>query len=86
MTKVNYEGKTITLKQDAYMTNYRDRVCYMAMGEYVAEGKTVECLVRWELTPEFAEASATEDDEADALLEDEGDACDWENPAEVVEL
>ncbi len=90
MTQISYNGKTITLKQDAYMTNYRDRVCYEALGEYEDNGETVTCMVRWELTPEYAEASAryteTEDAEYLAIVEDESNACDWENPAEVVEL
>lgn len=85
MTQINYNGKNITLRQDAYMTNYRDRVCYEALGEYEDSGETV--MVRWELTPEYAEASAryavTEDMDYLALIEDESNACDWDCPAAV---
>lgn len=101
--KVNFEGKSYELKQDAYATNYRDGVRYEAKA--VSEDGE-DCIVSWWTTAEWDEASeilqnyfhrstnpetgaqgevpmTEEEAGAEAYLQDEYNACDWENPAAV---
>lgn len=81
MTQIVFEGKVITLTQEAQMVNYQRRVCYEAMGKYEEGGEIVNCIIRWELKQEFAGASA--EGEENYLLDDEANACDWDSPAMV---
>lgn len=95
---VDFEGKTYTLTQEAYVDNYGTRggVRYYA---YAADAEGNEYLVAWDTTPEWdaaqAEADAISQEYAPAsaplglypsLLDDESDACDWTRPVEVTAI
>lgn len=67
---VTFEGKTYTLTQDAYINNYLDRACYFASA---ADEEGNQYKVRWEIRDSFDAFSN----------DDESDACDWFNPADV---
>lgn len=90
---VNFKGKTYTLMQSAYVENYRGGVAYFAAAKD-ADGN--DYTVRWNTTPEWDEAQAEAERiakqyepstapsyEYPALLDDESNACDWDNPADV---
>jgi hypothetical protein len=70
--KVTFNGKEYTLQQDAYADNYMDRICYFATA---ADSEGNNYKVMWEL----------KDPENYAELEDESEACDWDDAAEVNE-
>jgi hypothetical protein len=70
---VTFDGKTYNLTQDAYINNYLDRACYFASATG-DDGETYR--VRWEIRDEFEQMSN----------DDESEACDWDNPADVRKL
>lgn len=73
---VNFEGKKITLIQDAYLDGTHKAPRYQAAGVDVAGN---EVIVKWEIFEHWL----NEDGSLNGELEDESDACDWDNPAEV---
>ena len=84
MLKFNYNGTEITLTEDASADNYRadGRVQYTAMGTDAAGNRYY---ITWDTTDEWNEAQdewvATEEDQS--YLQDESNACDWDNPVSV---
>lgn len=65
----NHNGKTITLIQDAYADGGIDHTYYTAAAED-ADGNQYQ--VNWTIThPDFES------------LEDESEACDWDNPSSI---
>lgn len=87
---------TIKLTRDAYATSGALRLptedgkpsIYVLEGErYQAEAADSdgnEYLVTWDIRPEW-QAWADEQQSAGCLV-DEGDACDWEHPANIIRL
>jgi hypothetical protein len=78
---VNQNGIEITLTQEAYCSNW---------GEYRASGKDDQgnrYEVIWDTTMAWDEAQAelksNPEDVCLSFIEDESNACDWENPREV---
>lgn len=69
MNTVIFDGKTLTLTQDAFAENYKDRICYFAMAE---DDDGNEWRVRWETTAAWDNNPNDQDDESNA--------CDWANP------
>ena len=95
-TQVNYAGHTYTLQQDAYADNYGTdgAVRYYA---HATDNDGNDYTVRWNTTPEWDEAQAEAERiakqyepstapsyEYPALLDDESNACDWDNPVDVI--
>lgn len=83
---VTFDGKLYTLTQDAYADNYENRTCYFACAED-ADGEGYR--VRWETTIEWDEREAAyvaSDYDPWFANEDEANACDWENPVEVITI
>lgn len=74
--KVNFEGKEITLTQDAYLDGTHAAPHYQAAGVDAAGN---EVIVKWEILEHWL----NEDGSLNGELEDESDACDWDNPVEV---
>lgn len=73
---VNFEGKKITLTQDAYLDGTHEAPHYQAAGVDAAGN---EVIVKWEIFEHWL----NEDGSLNGELEDETDACDWDNPVEV---
>jgi hypothetical protein len=87
-TQVNYAGHTYTLQQDAYADNYGTdgAVRYYA---HATDNDGNDYIVMWSPSPawEAAQQEAREsNDWSDypAILDDEGNACDWDNPVDVI--
>ncbi|MCT6924118.1 hypothetical protein [Metasolibacillus sp.] len=76
MTTVNFEGKEITLTQEAYISGTHEAPYYEATGVDV-EGN--EVTVKWEIKAHWL----NEDGSLNGELEDESEACDWDNPSEI---
>jgi hypothetical protein len=92
---VNFKGKTYTLTQQASAENYGTNggVRYYASAVDANGNKHI---VIWDTTPEWDAAQAEAEKvarryapqsapeyEYPAILGDESNACDWDNPAEV---
>jgi hypothetical protein len=73
MTTVTFGGKELTLQQDAYASNYKDRVCYFA---YAIDREGNDYLVRWETTAAWDNSLDQQDDESNA--------CEWDSPDDAV--
>ena len=84
---VTFEGKVYTLTEQAEAANYGTdgEVRYYA-NAVDADGERYK--VAWETTEAWNEA--TEDykttGEVNGLIEDESNACDWDNPVDVREI
>lgn len=76
MEKVEFEGKTYTLTQEAYITESGGVTCYEASG-IDEDGNDVT--VTWDIKDVWLD----EDGQLNGLLEDGGEACDWNNPVSV---
>lgn len=74
MEKVNYEGKALTLTQEAYVAGTQDQPHYEAAA-VDAEGN--EYLVRWEVRDNWRDIAESGD---------ESEMCDWDSPAGVEAL
>ena len=92
--KVKFEGKEYTLQQDAYAENYGTdgEVRYLAKAndndgnEYLIAWKTTE---EWNKQQEIYNNRNEESEEywkAVAYIEDEQNACNWDNPTEVNQI
>ena len=70
---VNHNGKTLTLTQNAFLDcdGSNTGERYYSAGAIDADGN--EYKVRWEIYDGFDG-------------EDEGDACDWDSPSQIVEV
>ena len=79
MNTVTFEGKEITLTQDAYLTGPHEAPHYEAAG-VDQDGNRV--MVKWEIESHWL----NEDGTLNGEMEDEGDACDWDAPVEVYEI
>ena len=79
MNTVTFKGKEITLTQDAYLTGPHEAPHYEASG-VDQEGNRV--VVKWEIESHWL----NEDGALNGEMEDEGDACDWDNPTEVTTI
>lgn len=79
---VTHSGKTLTLTQQAYVSNNGTDggVRYYAAA-IDADGN--EYMVAWDTTPAWDERLAA-NDESDSF--DESEACDWDTPADIREL
>lgn len=83
---VEFEGKTYTLTQDAYANNYgTDGAVRYYAAAVGADGNRY--MVEWETSEEW---DAAQDDykatgEVSGYIEDEQNACDWDNPISVTE-
>jgi hypothetical protein len=84
---VNFNGKTLTLTQGAYCDNYgtQGNVRYYASA-VDADGN--KYIVAWDTTEQWQQWQkeyANHDNDYDYIagLEDESNACDWDNPIEV---
>jgi hypothetical protein len=84
---VNFKGKVFTLTQDAYADNYGTdgEVRYYASA-VDSDGNVYRAI--WETTEEWNEAEAAykATGEVNGYIEDESNACDWENPIDVMEI
>jgi len=76
---VKFEGKEITLTQDPYLDGTHEDPCYKAAG-VDTEGNDV--VVKWEIYEHWL----NEDGSLNGELEDESDACDWDNPVDVINV
>ena len=76
MSTILFEGKEITLKQDPYITGTNESPYYEALGIDV-DGNKVN--VTWEIKAHWLNENGTVKDE----LEDETEACEWDNPVKV---
>lgn len=76
MNTVKFEGKEITLTQEAYLTGTQEAPYYEATG---TDQEGNEVTVKWEIKPQWL----SEDGTLNGELEDESDACDWDSPVEV---
>lgn len=76
MEKVNFEGKEYTLTQEAYLTGTHENPYYEASG-IDSEGN--EVTITWEIKEHWLNNEGA----LNGLLEDEGEACDWDNPVSV---
>jgi len=79
-TQIQYQGKTLTLKQDAYLSNNSN---VLAENHYRAEAVDEagnEYIIRWEMTDAYlaAEAAYQADPENVPPQEDESEACNWD--------
>ena len=70
---VNHNGKTLTLKQHAYLDGDGSNDCEGFYSAAAIDSDGNEYKVRWEIREGFDG-------------EDEGDACDWDKPSLIVEL
>lgn len=79
MRTVEFEGKTYTLTQEAYVGTYATKYHAAAVDD---EGN--KYTITWETTEEWDNARKIDL----SYCEDESDACDWDNPVnvELVEL
>lgn len=88
---VNYQGKILTLTQQAYADNYGTNggVRYYA---HAVDADGNEYIVAWDTTGEWdtqREIYKRDGDSTDegaralAYVEDESNACDWDSPANV---
>lgn len=70
---VQHNGKTLNLTQQAFLTcdGSNTGERYYSAGAVDADG--TEYRVRWEIYEGFAG-------------DDEGDACDWDSPSQIVEV
>lgn len=84
---VEFEGKTYKLTENAYSDNYGTDggIRYYASA---TDGKGNEYKVAWDTTAEWDQANEQykQTGEYSPLLDDESNACDWDTPAEVIEL
>ncbi|MDW0113751.1 hypothetical protein QT711_11185 [Sporosarcina saromensis] len=76
MEKVTFEGIEYTLTQEAYLTGTHESPYYEATG-IEADGN--EVTVTWKIKEHWL----NDDGELNGLLEDESEACDWDNPMSV---
>ncbi|MDW0112195.1 hypothetical protein QT711_03295 [Sporosarcina saromensis] len=76
MEKVTFEGIEYTLTQEAYLTGTHGNPYYEASG-IDADGN--EVTVTWEIKDHWLD----KDGILNGLLEDESEACDWDNPMSV---
>lgn len=76
MEKVTFEGIEYTLTQQAYITGTHENPYYEASA-IDSEGN--EVTVTWDIKEHWL----NEDGALNGLLEDEGEACDWDNPVSV---
>ena len=74
---VKFEGKEFTLTQDAYVDGTNENPYYKAAG-IDSDGNKV--IVKWEMYPHWF----NEDGLHNSEMEDEGDACDWDKPVDVI--
>jgi hypothetical protein len=90
--KIKHNGVTINLTEQAYISNYGTDgdVRYYADG---VDTKGNKYQVSWELTPERQEQEERHHTERHGdtydgvecnCCDDESEACDWDNPCEVV--
>ncbi|KYG89138.1 hypothetical protein A0U40_14035 [[Bacillus] sp. KCTC 13219] len=76
MNTVKIEGREITLTQDAYITGTNEAPYYEAAG-IDSEGNSV--IVKWEIKSYWLNPDGT----LNGDLEDETEACDWNNPITI---
>jgi len=76
---VTFEGKEITLTQDAYLDGTHEASYYQASG-VDTDGNDV--IVKWEIYEHWL----NEDGSLNGELEDESDACDWDKPVDVINV
>ena len=70
---VTFKGKKYVLTQDAWVDGVQGRESYYKAAAEDAEGN--EYMVYWNIThPDFNN------------LEDESEACDWDNPIDVAKI
>ena len=69
---VYHNGKTLTLTQQAYLDSDGSNDCEGYYSAAAVDADGIDYKVRWEILSGFDG-------------EDEGDACDWENPSLIVE-
>lgn len=92
-TTIKYDGKQYTITQDAYIDGTNETILYRAHG-VDADGNAVR--VTWGVTEQWQtdedllrdgndDSGIVQDDHKDALarLNDESNACDWDNPIAV---
>jgi hypothetical protein len=83
LPRVEHNGTTYWLAEDAYYDNYQDTIAYYA---HAYDWLGNEYLMRWDITAEYAA-------ELEAMRQaglyddvDQSSACDWDSPAEVTLL
>ncbi len=72
---ITWQGKTLRLTNIPQSDNYQDTVAYYGCAED-DDGNIYD--VRWSITDAWANREPTE-----GAYDDESDACDWDNPADV---
>ncbi len=72
MEKINFEGKTYTLTQDAYIDGPAEGTPYYRAMAIDQEGNEYE--VTWEVVENWEQ------------IEDESEMCDWDSPASVEKM
>ena len=84
---VTYKGKEYMLTQQAYITGTNGELYYLSNAEDI-EGNEYE--VEWELNECTREAYNEIERQIElgqfpdySLVEDEGNACDWDSPTEI---
>lgn len=80
---VEHDEITLALCEQAYSSNYLNGIAYFATAIDELEN---EYKVRWNTTEEWDEACEAASDDPDGcypILNDESEACDWDNPAEI---
>jgi hypothetical protein len=83
LRRVEHNGTTYWLAEDAYYDNYQDTIAYYAHAyDWIGN----EYLMRWNLTEDYAQQLA--EMEQAGLYDDldQSVACDWDSPAEVTLL
>lgn len=76
MTTLVFEGKEIKLTQEPYITGTNESPNYEAVG---VDSNGNEVTVKWAIYPHWL----NEDGTLNGELEDETEACDWDNPIAV---
>lgn len=77
---VSYEGKTLALTQQAYASNYGTFGGVVYKAHAIDEEGNVYT-VTWQTTEEWDNAEPDS-----AIFNDESNACDWDNPYDVIAL
>jgi len=99
---VDFEGKTLTIIEEAHPDNYKDYIRYYA---YAVDSDGTKYVVEWDTTKEWDLAqelytlqnndyrTEEENERLEELqemvlvdVEDGSNACDWDNPMKITEV
>jgi hypothetical protein len=85
---INYDGKTYILTEQAYLENYQGETAYFA---HAKDSDGNDYKVVWMTCTAWEEASAKynktgKDEDYDSILDDESNACIWDEPYDVIAI